>query len=301
MSNRTLKSCDADNFINAKADFTQAYNAHSPLQLLDIYARLDYKVPYHVEHFIQRIIDIFERTYAISRPVIADIGCAHGYNSLILKHRLSYNEILDRARRCGDDYPALVAQFKCSDQAKTKVTVIGSDVSPAAIEFCRQIGVHDVSFCANLESEEAPGYARASLARINLVLSSGVYGYIGEQTMERLHSYIKDPEKTWFCNFVLRPLDYSPTTRMLADRGYRTFKAPVVFPHRRFESAAERDKTLKFLMKARLDSAPEDTTGYLHTYLYISMPKSVTPAESLDRFWEHEVPLHKASRLFVVS
>jgi len=41
--------CD---FIGVKHDFTDAYNAPSPRPLFTVYRNLDYKVPYHIEHFL---------------------------------------------------------------------------------------------------------------------------------------------------------------------------------------------------------------------------------------------------------
>lgn len=288
-------------FIKSKADFTQAYRAYSPAELMEIYTKLDYKVPYHIEHFIAGILNNFSTSYGIDCPVIADIGCAHGYSGLILKHGIAYDEIRARVRRHADDDAALVAALKCDHPGNTRATFIGSDVAEAAITFCRDIHVHELSFCCDLEHEHAPEDARKLLARANLVLSSGVYGYISELTMGRLQRYLADPQATWFCNFVLRPLDYGPTARLLAERGYRTVRAPVAFPHRRFETPVERDQTLQFLRDADLDPTPEKTTGYLHTCLYISFPQAMRPAETLDRFWAREIPRHKASRLFAIQ
>ena len=166
-----------------------------------------------------------------------------------------------------------------------------------AIRFCEQGNLQDHSFCANLELEEIPAEAAKPLRNANFILSSGVYGYISEVTTRKLVLAVAEQEVLWVCNFVLRPIDYSPTIRLLDALGFATESAPVLFPHRRFSSHAEREATIAFIRTHGNDPSPEIATDYLYTRLYISRSRKAAAGFPLAPLWAQEVARHTASTL----
>src|ERR1700683_565410 len=82
-------------FIGVKHDFTDAYNAPSPRPLFKVYRNLDYKVPYHIEHFLAALTRFARRVNEAQSTRLVDIGCSYGINALMLKHGCRYTGIAE--------------------------------------------------------------------------------------------------------------------------------------------------------------------------------------------------------------
>jgi len=286
--------CD---FIGVKHDFTDAYNAPSPRPLFTVYRNLDYKVPYHIEHFLAALTRFARRVNGTQNTTLVDIGCSYGINALMLKHGCRYGGITETILDGDGPGENLQSTLRGRGDAVKNMHVIGLDSSVNAIRFCERGNLQDYSFCANLELEEIPAAAVKPLRSANFILSSGVYGYISEVTTRKLVLAVAEREALWVCNFVLRPIDYSPTIRILDTLGFATETAPVLFPHRRFSSDAEREATIAFIRTSGNDPSPEVSAGYLYTRLYISRSREAVAGVSLAPFWAQEVPRHTASAL----
>jgi SAM-dependent methyltransferase len=297
MSAAILEATARSDFIGVKHDFTEEYNAPSPRNLFAVYRNLDYKVPYHIEHFLAALIRFARRVDGADATTLVDIGCSYGINALMLKYGCPYTRlsetVLDFATHEENLYQALRRQ---GDPVKG-IKVIGLDPSINAIRFCERGSLQDYSFCVNLEVEEIPAEAHEPLGRASFILSSGVYGYISEVTTQKVVLATADRESLWVCNFVLRPIDYSPTIRVLEALGFATETAPVLFPHRRFSSDTEREATIAFNRQKGINPAPEIATNYLYTRLYISRCRKSAAAFPLAPFWAEEVARHTASTL----
>ncbi|SEG13425.1 hypothetical protein SAMN04489712_103340 [Thermomonospora echinospora] len=294
----TRPAAEDEDFIKAKYDFTAVYNDPSPRPLMRVYRELNYCVPYHIEHFIAALVDMAGKARGAPRVRVVDVGCSYGINALLLKHRMGYRRLSATVLDGGlpdADLPGMLAGRATGQRP---VDVIGFDVSPNAIDFCRRTGVQDRSVLADLERRDVPADARDDVAGCDVVLSSGVYGYISERTMGRLVTASdNDRGVPWVCNFALTPIDYTPTAALLREFGLVTETAPVLFPHRRFNSPVEREATLAFNRRAGSDSAAERKTGYLYTRCYISRPAEFARRLPLEPFWSREIPRHLASRL----
>ena len=284
-------------FVGVKHDFTDAYNAPSPRPLFKVYRNLDYKVPYHIEHFLAALTRFARRVNEAQSTRLVDIGCSYGINALMLKHGCRYTGIAETILDGDGPDGSLQSALRGQGDAVKDMQVIGLDSSVNAIQFCEQGDLQDHSFCVNLELEEIPVEARKPLSSANFILSSGVYGYISEVTTRKLVLAVAEQEALWVCNFVLRPIDYSPTIRVLDTLGFATESAPVLFPHRRFGSDAEREATIAFIRRSGNDPSPEIATNYLYTRLYISRSRKAVAGFPLAPLWAQEVARHTASIL----
>jgi hypothetical protein len=297
MSAAIHEAAGRSDFIGAKQDFTDAYNAPSPRPLFKVYRNLDYKVPYHIEHFLAALTRFARRVGGAQSTRLVDIGCSYGMNALMLKHGCRYAGMAETILDGNVPDENLQSALRGQGDAVKDMQVIGLDSSVNAIRFCEQGNLQDYSFCVNLELQEIPAEAGEVLGGANFILSSGVYGYISEVTTRKLVLAAAEPESLWVCNFVLRPVDYSPTMRILDGLGFATETAPVLFPHRRFSSDIEREATLAFLRASGSDPSPEIASGYLYTRLYISRSRKAAAAFPLAPFWDREVARHTASTL----
>jgi SAM-dependent methyltransferase len=297
MSAAIHEATGRSDFIGVKQDFTDAYNASSPRPLFTVYRNLDYKVPYHIEHFLAALTRFARQVSDTQSTRLVDIGCSYGINALMLKHGCRYAAIAQKILDGDGPDENLQSTLRGRGDPIKDIQVIGLDSSPNAIRYCEQGNLQDHSFCVNLELEEIPVAAAKPLRGANFILSSGVYGYISEVTTRKLVLAVADREALWVCNFVLRPIDYSPTIRILDALGFATETAPVLFPHRRFSSNAEREATIAFIQSHGNDPSPEVATNYLYTRLYISRSRKAGARFPLAPFWDREVAQHSASTL----
>lgn len=289
---------DLPRFISqGKHDFSSEYNNPSPRPLISVYRDLDYVVPYHVEHFIDALVAKACETASRSHATLIDIGCSYGINALLLKHGVSYEKLTGLILDPNASDRQIIGSLRKLTAKKSRMTVIGTDTSTEAINFCKAINVQDGDLLCNLEVEDVPSGAREMLASAMFILSSGVYGYISERTIGKLLAAVRDPGALWICNFALKPLDYRGTSEMLSSYGFVTETAPVLFPHRRFTSGSELAATVSFNAETGNDSTAETGNGYLHTRLYISRPARVAERYPLSEFWDREIPRHTASVL----
>ncbi|MEQ3552579.1 hypothetical protein WIS52_19065 [Pseudonocardia nematodicida] len=288
-----MNATDPEDFMSTKLDFSNVYSSSSPVPLIELYRNLDYVVPYHVEHFVARLIDRLALRHALATPRVVDIGCSYGLSALMLQQGRQYDDISTVDLELWHHRPETAPK---SPTGKTGIEVFGVDPSAAAIDFCQRTSVQRWSWAGDLERDDLPAEYCQVAKQANFILSSGAYGYITERSVCRILDQIEDPGRCWIGNFALTPLDYRSSAMAFADYGYKTEASPFLFPHRRFSSKQERDGTVATLREAGLDASVEERTGYLHTRFYLSRPVE-DAVEDLGGFWALELSRHQASQI----
>lgn len=288
-----MTTVDPNGFMSAKFNFTEPYNSSSPAPLLEVYRRLNYCVPYHVEHFVGLLVSRLAERHGLSRARLVDLGCSYGLTALLMQQGLSYDELTPETLERWNEAPA---EAPSAANGPGGVEVLGTDPSVNAIDFCQRTGVQAWSWAGDLEDEELPGSLREVAGGTNFVLSSGAYGYITEKSVCRVLDHVEDPSRVWVGNFALTPLSYLSSAVAFANYGLVTEAAPVLFPHRRFSSRVEMEGTINALSAAGIDAQAEREHGYLFTRFYLSRP-AADAEDPLSSFWRDEVAKHTKSTL----
>jgi hypothetical protein len=148
---------------------------------------------------------------------------------------------------------------------------VGLDISLEALSYARLAGFIDVAVHADLENGEPTARQREELAGMDLVISTGCLGYVGEQTISRLVSASGD-HPPFMAHFVLRLYPFEPISDCLTELGYETIRVGGVFKQRRFASVEEQSQVLDTLSEVGVDPRGLEADGWLYAQLFISRP-----------------------------
>ncbi|WP_054813088.1 class I SAM-dependent methyltransferase [Nocardia arizonensis] len=264
-----------------KASFDHIYDRPDPR---DYYARmseLDYRIPELAKpHFEQQIRE-YRASARLSAPTVLDIGCSYGVNAALLRLGVGIDELAEHyreaARSCAAaesarahliarDRARLAAADACPD-----VRFIGIDAARPALDYAREAGLLQGAVHADLEATDPTDAQRELLASADIVISTGCIGYVTEKTLVRIAT-AHPRRRPWMAHFVLRMFDFAPIEAELAALGYRTERRPGLFEQRRFASDDEREQVLNTLSDKGIDTAGQESEGWLYAALYVSRP-----------------------------
>ena len=262
----------------AKASMDHIYDQRDPRAYFRELKTHGYSIPDQAKPVFTCLIDrLRERRSGLVR--VLDLGCSYGVNAALLKHDLSMEKLYDHwsQPRLSDATPTQVVehyrQFFENLDHRAGIAVLGLDQAEEALDYAVSVGLLDAGIPVNLEQHSLPGGAREKLEDIDLVISTGCVGYVGETTFDKITPAVASEKPAWMCNFVLRMFPFDAIAAGLAKRGYVTEKlAGETFVQRRFASRDEEQQVLDQLRQIGLDPEPEAASGCLLAELYVSRP-----------------------------
>ena len=151
-------------------------------------------------------------------------------------------------------------------------SVVGLDASAPAVDYAVRTGLLAAGWAEDLEREDASPALAAGLHDVELVISTGGIGYVGEQTIERILRVLPRPEELWLAVFVLRVFDYATVADTLARFGLVTEKLPGTFRQRRFADRDERDAAVHDVELRGLDPTDLEADGWYHAECFLTRP-----------------------------
>lgn len=261
-----------------KANFDHIYELPDPREYLRVLGGLDYVIPDLAKGILRSLIARCARTRG-RRAKVLDLGCSYGINAALVRFPLDMQRRAHRYNSVSmhglssDQLLKLDANYFGSWPEQVNASFTGLDVSSAAIEYAKSVGLIDGGLAANLEADELPA-DQGVLEDIDIIVSTGCVGYITEKTFQRLLAMQKKGRAPWVVSFVFRMFPYSSIEAELAQYGLVTEKfGGVTFVQRRFHSESELEATLNALKARGLDPQGKEAEGLLHAELFVSRPE----------------------------
>lgn len=280
---------DYDTANAGKADFESTYNRLDPRSYFKTLGALDYAIPERAAPVFRRVIDACATERHRDRINVIDIGCSYGINAAVLKYGAQMRDLRAHYGEFNGTTPphdVLEADRKMFADAKLKcdLHITGLDRAQFAASYAFWAGLLDDAIPENLEESDPSPQAARTIAKCDLVISTGVVGYVTERTFSRIVDCQPDGELPWIASFVLRMFDYEPVATVLAERGYVTEHLPGRhFKQRRFLNDAEQAHVEKLLRDKGLDTEGLESEGHYLAEFFLSRPRADARAAPLSR------------------
>jgi SAM-dependent methyltransferase len=278
----------------AKAPMGHIYNRPDPRAYYRELEKLDYSIPNEAKPIFEAILRQMRRTRR-ERLHILDLGCSYGVNAALLKHDLSMSDLYEHWSEAAIDGAGRDAaldherNFLEAADVNEDISFYGLDTAEEAIAFAEEAGLLDEGFSLNLEKENLDSADEETLARVDLVISTGCVGYVTERSFERLLPAITRGRKPWLANFVLRVFPFDQIERTFEKWGYVTEKLEGrSFIQRQFSSEEERTKVFAQLADQGIDPAGVESDGKLHAEFFLSRPREEAARLPLAKLFANE-------------
>lgn len=280
-----------DSANSGKENFEDTYNRLDPRSYFQTLGALDYAIPERAAPVFLRVFDAFATNRKRDALTVLDIGCSYGINAAVLKYGRRMSELrdhydaFDESNAGPHDVLSADREAFSSERAKRDLSIIGIDRAQFAASYAFWAGLLDDAIPENLEETDPSPHAAKSIAACDVVISTGVVGYVTERTFERIVDCQPEGELPWIASFVLRMFDYGPVAKMLERRGYTTEKLHGrTFRQRRFASEAEQEHVEKILRARGLDTEGFEANGHYLAEFYLSRPKADAEKAPLSAF-----------------
>lgn len=284
-----MKDVSYDDANAGKADFEWTYNRLDPRSYFDALGELDYAIPERAAPVFLKAFDAYAAHRRRSRLTVLDLGCSYGVNAAVLKYGRSMAELRRHygAFQIAETAPRDVLRADqlafARREARRDLEIIGIDRAQFAASYAFWAGLLDDAIPENLEEADPSPQAAAAIARCDLVISTGVVGYVTERSFARILDCQPEGELPWIASFVLRMFDYGPVARMLEGRGYVSERLPGrLFRQRNFADAAEQAHVEEVLRGRGLDPEGLESEGAYLAEFFLSRPKADAEAAPLD-------------------
>ena len=270
-----------------KADFEWTYNRLDPRAYFDVLGALDYAIPERAAPVFLRLFDAYATQHHRDDLTAIDLGCSYGINAAILKYGRKMSDLREHYLSFGEDATSreiLEADRRefASDKARPDLRVVGLDRAQFASSYGYWAGTLDDAIPENLEENEPSERAAKALSHCDLIISTGVVGYITERTFERIIACRAPDAQPWVASFVLRMFDYGPVAKKLTAQGYVTEKLDGrFFEQRRFANAGEQFHVERLLRDRGLDPKGLEGEGHYLAEFFLSRPKRDAEAQPL--------------------
>jgi len=273
---------------SAKASFDSVYVAPDPRAYFSVLGGLDYSIPDAARPVFRRLAEARREAQGSEALKLVDLGCSYGINAALLKYPLSFADLKQRYTApalqdvSSEELLELDRHFFNAWPADEQLTTIGIDVAAPAVRYARRAGMLDDGFPADLENGDAPEPLARALADVDMVISTGCVGYVGERSFEQLTDVAAGERTPWIASFVLRMFPYDAIERSLAERGLVTEKLEgATFVQRRFRDGAEQRQVVGSLEAMGIDPGGKEADGLYHAELFVSRPEAEAKRLSL--------------------
>jgi len=260
-----------------KIDLNGIYDRPDPRDYYQTIHSLDYRIPAAAEPVFRAVIATMRAVRGRRQVKVLDIGCSYGTNAAILKYGCDLSDLftLYDASAAGS---ASVKDLLSRDRAffarradDDDLTVVGLDTAERALRYACDTGLMSEAIAADLEARPPSREDAASLADIELVISTGAIGYVGETTFEHVIERVKSAP--WFALFALRMFPIDAIADVLKRSGHTVFRlVGQTFRQRRFADRREKDEVLANLARLRIDPTGHESEGWYHAEFYFAHP-----------------------------
>lgn len=274
-----------------KADFEWTYNRLDPRSYFQVLGALDYAIPERAAPIFLKTFDAYAAVRRRDALTVLDLGCSYGINAAVLKYGRTMEEL--RAHYNGFDEQEIASHDVLrADQAdffdgkpKRDFHIIGVDRAQFASSYGFWAGLLDDAIPEDFEVNDPSPRAASAIARCDLVISTGVVGYVTERTFRRILRCQPENEMPWIASFVLRMFDYGPVAETLEPFGYVTEKLDGrYFRQRRFADSGEQKHVERLLEKRNLCTSGLEANGHYLAEFYLSRPAPDRKAAPLASF-----------------
>jgi len=266
---------------SGKENFEETYNRLDPRSYFHTLGALDYAIPERAAPVFLRTFDAYSTLRKREALTVLDIGCSYGINAAVLKYgrRMSelhaHYEAFDESEAGPHEVLSADREAFASERARRDLSIIGIDRAQFAASYAFWAGLLDDAIPENLEESDPSPHAAKSIAACDVVISTGVVGYVTEHTFRRIVDCQPEGELPWIASFVLRMFEYEPVAKMLEGHGYVTEKLKGrTFRQRRFSGEAEQEHVEKILRARGLDTGGLEANGHYLAEFYLSRPKA---------------------------
>ncbi|MFI0469934.1 class I SAM-dependent methyltransferase [Saccharopolyspora sp. 5N102] len=259
-----------------KVSLEQIYTRPDPRAYFTTLRELDYCIPQLAKPYFLKLIQEYREATGVEMPTVLDLGCSYGVNAALLRCDATIDELYEHygdADARAADRDRLLARDRAWVRSRgqlARTRFVGLDSSEPALSYALAAGFIDHAVHADLENHDPTAAQRELLAEVDLVISTGCIGYVGERTLGRIAEAGRRP---WMAHFVLRMFPFDPIARRLADSGYETVPMPGVFKQRRFISEQEQSLVLETLSTAGVEPRGREADGWFYAELHLSQPR----------------------------
>lgn len=274
-------------FNKSKANFDSIYTQDDPREYYRVLYGLDYVIPDLAKAVFRQVASALAATRG-RRLRVLDLGCSYGVNAALLKYPLDIDRVAGRYRElefAGLESEAVTGFDRAyfASWPANEIEIVGLDISAPAVRYAEEAGLLDIGVVADLEARDLTPAEAEVVASVDLIISTGCIGYIGERTFARLLAAFGE-RKPWIASFVLRMFDFAPLESLLDREGFATEKMRgVTFVQRRFHSEGECAQALRQLRARGLDTAGKEEEGLMHAEFFLSRPAGEADDLSLEK------------------
>ncbi len=268
-----------------KANFDDVYVAADPRSYFRVLHGLDYIIPEVARPVFEQVVAELERLRG--RPLrVLDLGCSYGINAALLQFPIDLDRLARRyaglnSPNIGPSQMTMLDRHYFRSWPRRSIEVIGLDASGPAIEYGLASGILHHGIVGNFESQPLSSKAQELLRGVDLVISTGAFGYLTQRTLAKVLGAIGQPAP-WLAMFVLRMFPYEAAAATLASGGLVTEKLRgMTFVQRRFQSENEFREVLARLDELGIDPQGLESEGLLHADFHLSRPRTEAAARPL--------------------
>jgi SAM-dependent methyltransferase len=267
--------------VNAiKADFNDIYRSKDPRRYFKVLGELGYIIPEVAAPVLLRLVE--HLIYSKGRPVtILDVGCSYGILAALMRYGLTIGQLRDRYKTApmqalsSDDLASYDTQYFAGWPRRSDVRFIGLDCSAEAIAYALRVGLIEEGLVVDLETAVPNKRACSVISKVDLIVSTGVVGYVSERTFAELLKTFPSGHTPWIASFVLRMFDYGDIAATIGQHNLATERLDgVTFQQRRFRDASEFENALRLIQARGLDPAGREAEGVYHAELFVSRPSA---------------------------
>lgn len=276
---------------SGKASFEWTYNRLDPRSYFQALGALDYCIPERAAPVFLKTFDAYATARRREALTVLDLGCSYGINAAVLKYGRTMEE-LKAHYNAFEEAETAPREVLHEDQTnfydgkpKRDISVIGIDRAQCAAAYGFWAGLLDDAIPEDFERNDPSPQAADTIARCDLVISTGVVGYVTEKTFQRIMSCQPEDAMPWVASFVLRMFDYEPVGECLKQFGYVTEKLNGrYFRQRRFADESEQRHVERLLGKRNLCTAGLEANGHYLAEFYLSRPAKDAAVSPLSSF-----------------
>jgi len=264
-----------------KANFLNVYNEITPHSYFHEMNSIQYRIPDEAKPYLDAVINFISEYKSSGETVrILDFGCSYGVLSAVLKHGLSFQELISHYSAAESQASSVFASLQ-RDQALLSrrravrdLHITGVDRAERAVLYALEAGLLDSGIPHDFEAERLQ-VNKEGVEKFDLIVSTGCIGYVGEKAFRNLFAVIPNSRPLIAC-FVLRMFDYCPISDVLSDLGYVTKHFEnISLRQRSFSSDTEMQHTIKCVRALGKNTAGKEDVGFLFADLFLSFPAGV--------------------------
>jgi hypothetical protein len=268
----------------AKANFDDVYVEPTPHAYVAAMARNGYEIGEQARPYCAAAAELLQSRNGEVWPVqMLDVGCSYGMGAAFVKWGCSFDEMVAfYSSRAPAEYRAACDATRGwlnITPPACDVRVVGLDSSKPAIRFGVDAGLLDGGIPRDFEEPGATPTEeeRAWFRSCNLLISTGVIGYVTERTLEIV---LRDLGREHPGDFgpvavvtILRMFDVDPIRDAFESHGLAFRAVPGVrLPQRRFANPEECRAVLTVLHDRRIDTRSWEDRGRQYADLFVAAP-----------------------------